>query len=254
MMRDPVKLATQSAAAVVLAIAAGCAGPKHSASPETLSSLSSYPGPAAPTTVAEAPAPSQRAEPLALAPRPVDLHERLMEEEKQKSFDYTVLALFGERLLDEDEWSPADQPFSSNLNFMARTPASWLHWDVTVGYGSDEGTTLVDDALVDAEVKIWEIDLGLATIWNLGVLRPYVGIGAAIVNVNAEVNLDGADYSEDDTTVGGYGRAGLMLKVTDGGGIVGVDVRYLVGTDVSIAGVDTDVDGLQVLASFGWSW
>lgn len=189
------------------------------------------------------------AEPAATPPPPP-----VEETSYQEDFDNTLVVLFGQRMLDSDEWDPTDDLTMGGINYMRRGPGGWLFWDFSVTFGDDEETALIDDEVFDVSAKAWEIDLGLATVLDIGVLRPYFGAGLAVVNVNAEIARDGASFQDDSTTVGGYGRAGLSLEVTKSGGLVGVEARYLVGTDLDIAGVDTDVDGLQALVMVGFSW
>ena len=233
----------------LLFVAAGCAGTGKSKSTPT-ASLESHPGDtsAAPTASA-APAP---------APAPAR-QEAKPETPYESKFDHVVMGMFGLRMMDEDDWAPVEEPKTGGINYMGRGPGGWFHWDFSITFGDDSGTAIVEldgeDVLIDASTKVWEADFGLAKIINLGVLRPYIGVGVAVVNIDAEVVLqNGASASEDNTTIGGYGRAGIAFQVTKSGGVIGFEARYLAGTDISIAGVDTDVDGLTGLVTVGFSW
>lgn len=226
----------------LLCLAAGCAGPSKSKSNST-ASLESQPGAvnAAPVATA-APAP---------APAPA-LRSAQSVDESRSAFDHIVMGMFGVRMLDAEEWEPVEEPKTGGLNYMGR--AGWLHWDFSVTFGDDSSNALIGEEVVKVSTKVWEIDLGVAKVFRWGVVNPYLGVGLAVVNIDAEVSLDGASASEDNTTVGGYGRAGIAFEVTKSGGIIGFEGRYLVGTDVDIGDVNTDVDGFTGLVTVGFSW
>lgn len=228
----------------LLCLAVGCAGPSKSKSSST-ASLESHPGalstaPAATATPAPAPAPPLRSAQSA--------------DESRSAFDHVVMGMFGVRMLDAEEWEPVEEPKTGGINYMGRGPGGWFHWDFSITFGDDSGSALLGEEIIDVSTKVWEFDFGIAKILRWGVVNPYLGIGVAVVNIDAEVSLDGASASEDNTTVGGYGRAGIAFEVTKSGGIIGFEARYLVGTDVDIGGVNTDVDGFTGLVTVGFSW
>jgi len=77
--------------------------------------------------------------------------------------------------------------------------------------------------------------------------QPYVGAGLSAINVRVEA----LSADADDTGFGGYAHGGgtwLLGKSLH----LGVDLRGLFGTDLTIAGFDTDADYFQVALVLGW--
>jgi hypothetical protein len=77
--------------------------------------------------------------------------------------------------------------------------------------------------------------------------QPHVGLGLSAINARVEALSAG----EDDTGFGGYAHGGGTWMLGQSFHL-GVDLRGLFGTDLTIAGFDTDADYFQVALVLGW--
>ena len=164
--------------------------------------------------------------------------------------------LLGTRGLDEDQWDPVDQQgvFGVTVDFGA---ADWpVHMETGV-YGSADDDTIDDTILgpVDVTVSVGEVFFGVNKTWGASKnIKPFVGAGLA--SVVADVELDSAlfgDDSEDDQSLGFYAHGGVFFRLGSRFNI-GVDGRFLGGTDITLGGEDTDVDYLQLGLVLGFGW
>jgi len=206
------------------------------------STLAPAPLPVARPTLAPGQGASWRDEgPPPPLPRPADNH---------------FFAHIGQGELDADEWEGADNPVNLGFSYDTRGTIAPLHWDFGLHYGDDDGRRDVPGlGSAEVEARIWEMDLGVLAMAApaQGIVRPYLGTGLAVLYVDGRLAQDGRFESNDDLSFGGYVRGGVAVDVRSGG-LVGLDLRYVFGTDVSVGQVDTDVDRLVVAVTFGWAF
>jgi opacity protein-like surface antigen len=86
-------------------------------------------------------------------------------------------------------------------------------------------------------------------------VRPYVGGGASLIAINVDAEGSGAggsaSISDDDVGVGLYLHGGAAWQVASSFRL-GLDLRYLTGTDVDLFGVNGDVDYAQAALFLGF--
>ena len=79
--------------------------------------------------------------------------------------------------------------------------------------------------------------------------RPYVGGGIAYINGDFEA----LGIAEDDGSPAGYVHGGVVFDVSEAF-FIGLDARFLFGSDITLFGFGTDVDYTQFALVFGWAF
>jgi Outer membrane protein beta-barrel domain len=164
--------------------------------------------------------------------------------------------VYGTRSLDHDFWDPVDdqEVYGATLDF------GGAHWPVNIAIGysksHDDGTiaTFPVFGSVDLDVHIEEYSLGIEKVWKAGkVVRPFVGGGFAYVKTDAKVDSVLGSTSDDDTTNGFYIDGGVFFRLGSAFNL-GIDGRFMEGTDVTLFDQDGDADYWQIggLLGFGW--
>lgn len=165
--------------------------------------------------------------------------------------------LLGGRGLDEGEWEPVDQHsvFGVTVDFGG---ADWpVHMETGFyGSGADDRAEDLFVGGVDVTVAVGEAFFGVNKTWGLsGNVRPFVGGGLA--SVVAAVELDSVTFplseDDDDQSLGAYVHGGVFWRLGPRFNI-GVDGRFLGGTDLTLFGEDTDVDYVQLGLVLGFGW
>jgi hypothetical protein len=145
----------------------------------------------------------------------------------------------GQRSLDSTDWSPVDDQPTLGIEFSQESTGSAIGWEVGLAGSSDESGPL--------KGSTGEIYGGVRKSFGSDTVRPYLGGGLSFINAKAEVG----SASDDDSSLAGYVHGGLQFLVSRTFEI-GLDLRVLFGSDLEIAGVNTDADYGQAALTFGW--
>ncbi|MFN0009116.1 MAG: outer membrane beta-barrel protein [Planctomycetota bacterium] len=149
----------------------------------------------------------------------------------------------GQRQLDEDEWSPLDEQPMFGLEYSRETQGDTVGFEVGIMGSADEDTV----AGSDVEVSTGEFYGGIRKTFGEEVFRPYVGAGLSLVNLEVDTSGLGDD---DDASAAFYAHGGLAILASEAL-LIGLDLRFLIGSDIEIAGVDTDADYVQLALFLG---
>jgi len=149
----------------------------------------------------------------------------------------------GQRQLDDDEWSPLDEQPMFGLEYSREGEGDAVGFEVGIMGSADDDTVLG----TDVEVSTGELYGGIRKTFGEDVLRPYVGAGISFVNLEVDASGLGDD---DDTSPAFYAHGGLAIAASDAF-MIGLDLRFLLGSDLEIAGVDTDADYVQLALMLG---
>lgn len=136
--------------------------------------------------------------------------------------------------------------------------ASWggAHWPIHIA--TDLLTSRTSDRIlvfgerIKLEGSTIELDLGVRKIWKLGIVKPYLGGGLAIVNGKVEAFAFGESEPDDGTSLGGWLGGGAMWRIGHRLNL-GLDARYSTA-DVEIFEEDFDAGGLTLAALIGFGW
>jgi hypothetical protein len=99
----------------------------------------------------------------------------------------------------------------------------------------------------DDEADVFELSAGFLVSRFDKALRPYFGAGVAWISVDIELVEPGAVVSYHDSDQGFYLNTGFIRTVGKGHPVnVGMDIRYLTGTEIEIQGRTGDADYFQI--------
>jgi hypothetical protein len=151
---------------------------------------------------------------------------------------HQVQVLLGGQSLDEDDWAPVDELFALGVTY------SYDHPDDVVGFEVGlQGAFDSEDVLgVDISVGVSELYFGVhKAFFGDSRVQPYLGAGLTLVAVSTEGTNGFVSVSDDDACGAFYGHGGVKFLLTEGFAL-GLDLRFVGGTDVTLFGYETDVD------------
>lgn len=153
----------------------------------------------------------------------------------------------GQRSLDENDWAPIEDQAALQFEYSQESPDAAVGWEVGLGGSADSATIDVGFGPQDATLSTGELYGGVRKTFGSGNVRPYVGGGLSFINLDVE--LDSA--SEDDNSLGMYLHGGVEFILGQSFAL-GLDLRALFGSDITIAGFSTDADYAQAALTLGW--
>jgi len=167
--------------------------------------------------------------------------------EPNTKYKQRVGLVAGQRFLDKGDWKPVEDQTSFALEF-GGSRAGW-----PVGYEVGVSFSEADDRVqgIDVKGQVFEVYAGARREFDTGFpITPYLAGGVTLLNADAEVSAGGASASDDDTSPGFYVHGGLLWEISTSF-YVGLDIRAVLGTNLDIAGVDTDADYEQIAGVIG---
>ena len=157
-----------------------------------------------------------------------------------------VSIYLGQRGFDEDDYAPVEDQATFGFEFAHETVGSAVGFEVGLLGSSDESSA----AGFDVEGSSGELYAGVRKTFGEGVARPYLGGGLSFIHSEFEVSGFGSD---DDQSAALYVHGGVLFDVSESF-FVGLDLRLLLGSDLEIAGVETDADYSQFALVAGVSF
>lgn len=149
---------------------------------------------------------------------------------------------FGQKSISDDLWEAyeIDSHFEYGILFNLKKENWPISLTADILHSSDKNNSL--------EGSTTEFDLGITKHWQTDSITPYIGGGAAIIN--AEVEL--GSYSQDETELGVWGKAGAFVTVDDGTNI-GFELRYSYA-ETDFNGTDVEIGGYHAGVFIGYHW
>lgn len=169
---------------------------------------------------------------------------------------YPVLAkgnanfVLGARALDEDQWQPLDDhaAFGVNVDFGKDD------WPVTIVLGSHSSTDATVLFIIDIDLDVTEFSVGVQKTWDQYThARPYISGGLAFISGDLTGSYGAFSAGDDDSSGAVFFDGGIFWRIGTRFNL-GVNARFVAGSDLTIAGVDVDVDYVQVGGLIGWGW
>jgi hypothetical protein len=161
--------------------------------------------------------------------------------------------VLGMRGLDKDFWEPVNgqAAFGVTVDFGRK------EWPIHLETGFHTSVGYEENFFGSADVigAVSEVDFGVNKTWELkGGVRPYVGGGLAALGASYKIDVPGGgDIDDDDGSGAFYVHGGLFWRLGSRFNI-GFDGRFLVGSDVTLFGVEGDADYAQFGMILGWGW
>lgn len=162
----------------------------------------------------------------------------------------SIQFLIGARALDEDYWAPVDEHGVLGVEF-AWMASEILGFELGFSVSGQEEDISILNQIVTARGVTGEIYLGPRLEAPLGdiPLRLYFGAGPSVITGDFEVEGSGALVSDSDSSFGLYAHGGALFEL--GPILLGLDLRILRGTEVTLFGFESDLDYEQAAFVFG---
>jgi hypothetical protein len=149
----------------------------------------------------------------------------------------------GKRTLEASDWSDVDNPTVYGADVVVKMNLPWLNFEGGYFHTEENGSDV--GAITDADLGIDEYFVGLrVTPWKI-LIEPYGSIGVSYVD--SQLDATGAD--DTDEVLAYYLRVGAAFTI--GLFRLGLDGRALLGSDVTLDTIESDVDGYQFTAFVG---
>ena len=160
--------------------------------------------------------------------------------------DYTVSAqrftfYLGGRALDDD-FEPVEHHGMFGFEYSDQPEGSAVGFEVGLQFSYDED----EDFGADVEAAAGEIYGGVCKRFGSGRLLPVLGAGLSLVTVV----VDAGPFDDDDSSLAGYVHGGLGLAVGSNLSL-GIDARYLFGSELEFGGFEADADYAQFALFLG---
>ncbi len=159
----------------------------------------------------------------------------------------------GRRSMDDEvAWDRLENPFMLGFEGDYRAADSPLgaEYGLLIAADSDEV------AGIDITSTFLELYGGVRLTGDIGSakrLHPYIGAGVTLIFADVTTSFGFTENSDDDLTLGGYVRGGIYYDINRRFSI-GVDGRVVYGTDIRLAGINSDADYEQLALVFGWGF
>ncbi len=168
----------------------------------------------------------------------------------------------GNKMMDYEDWSPADDLYMAGLMFDARGvdwPVSFA-LDVFHAWDEDEGQYSASDNSTDTYYARYDIRTTTVMVGarkELGEFVhfvPYLNGGLAAVFANGEVEYSKSKFSEDDVGYGIWLGTGAYYRFSESVNL-GLDFRYSwAECNISQKKVDGNCGGIQLAVVGGLHW
>ena len=155
----------------------------------------------------------------------------------------SVNAYGGTRSLDTDDFESLDDQTVYGADVVLKLDLPLLA--VEGGWLRAEEEDDSVGGLTDVELTTDEYFVGLRLVpWEF-LIEPYASAGVSYV----DSSLDATGTSDDDSVLAYYARLGAAFEI----GIfrIGIDGRALLGSDVELDTIDSDLDNVQIAAFLG---
>ena len=160
----------------------------------------------------------------------------------------------GVRSFDDERWEPLEDQVLFGIDYCEPIGLRAVRLEAGFQYSWDESSASLPGGVgVSLHAETFEFSAGLNASYPLGRLRPYVGGGAALLFSDTKIIDQGAIVRDDDTTMGGYAKGGLLFQVSQIAHI-GVEYRKFFGGTISLSNDEVDSDAGQVAIVFGTSF
>jgi len=158
------------------------------------------------------------------------------------------------RYLDKDFWDPIETQYSfgGTVDF---GKAGWpLHLAFGLNGSAGDSNNFDPVAIGGVTGTINELSFGIAKVWDTkGSTRPFVSGGVSFVNARIEADTFLGTVDDKDSTIGGWIEGGVYWRLTPHFNF-GLFGRTLLGTKITLFGVDGDADYWELGPMLGWSW
>jgi hypothetical protein len=144
--------------------------------------------------------------------------------------------LLGARSFEDPNWGAFSNPIQAGVVYDQSSLRGWANLDVGL-YVSNETVTVNLPPVTRIDTSTVEATLGIVKWVPVGnsPLEFYVGGGGSMLYVESELEIAGG-LRDTDAIFGAYARGGLVFHMENSGQYIGIDVRYMNGPNLRLAG------------------
>jgi len=162
-------------------------------------------------------------------------------------------------LPDVPDYEDLDQAAAFAVGFTYQGAEDFVGFEFGLGSGLAEDEELRQDPgglLYDLDLELFSTELYGGAVKTFGIgepFRPYIGLGLALVALEGEVSsavLGGSD-TQSDYSPAGYLHGGALFDVSPCLAL-GLDLRWLFGTQLELDDLEVDGDYLQAAFVLGF--
>jgi opacity protein-like surface antigen len=171
------------------------------------------------------------------------------------AYDRQVTFGAGLRSMEDEDFGELDGQFALTLDYCEPIDLGALRLEGGMHYSYDDAHGTSGGESVRLHGRSFELSLGLNLSHLLGRVRPYVGVGVALLHLDLRGIDEDVDlvFEDEEATVGGYAKGGLLFQVTRTSHL-GFEFRHFEGGDVSLDGADLATGYDQFLILLGTSF
>lgn len=161
----------------------------------------------------------------------------------------------GLRTFEDDDFGRLDDQLVWTLDYCEPMELGPVRLEGGMSYAYDEADDTSGGQDVRLKSRSYGLSVGLNLSHELGRLRPYAGLGAALQFLELRGIDEESDlvFDDDDVTVGGYAKAGVLFRVSRASH-VGIEFRHFEGSDVTLDGTNLETSYDEVLFVLGSSF
>lgn len=157
-----------------------------------------------------------------------------------QEFTGNINAFWGFKGLNEDDWYPLDEQDELGISMDFKQ----TNWPVSIAIGYLSSSDEQRVSATDFKAETTEVSFGVVKIWDkFRYIRPYSGLGLAIIKAKLEGSTWGTTVSEEDQATGFWIEGGLYLTVWNHFNI-GFDVRWSTA-EVTLYDVNAEAGGMH---------
>jgi hypothetical protein len=163
----------------------------------------------------------------------------------------------GVRSLDGDDWSPVEEQGTIGLEFVHEAPGSPVGFEIALFASGDtkDNVAVPGGGTVDVRGRTSELAIGIRKTFGSEAsgVHPYVGGGLAAIKAEFKGSVGGLSSEDDDGSGALYLHGGIDFDVGPSF-FLGIDLRFLGGSDVTLFGENGTADYGQLALVFGWKF
>lgn len=156
---------------------------------------------------------------------------------------HSLAVQVGSRYLGDGAYDAVNDQRTLGVDYAFERPGDLAGIELAMFWSGDDD----ERGTVDMRGRTGELALGARRTFEAANVRPYVGMGLALIRTDLEVT-GGLDENGGSAAV--YVHAGLDLPISSSL-FVGCDARALFGSDIKYSTMETDADYAQVSVRFG---
>lgn len=161
-----------------------------------------------------------------------------------------ISGYLGQKSLDDSDWAELDQQCGAGVIFDIKKK----EWPVSIALDIVGSGDVHEEGSLKHKGFTVEQHIGVRKIFDFenSSVKPYIGGGIAFIFAKLEDEGGGANFSQDDNTVGAWLGAGMYVEITSHF-IMGLDVRYS-QAEVTLLDKEREAGGLNTGITIGYHW